>query len=719
MKEKWRNANTSMKVLYILVLICYWCSYGFLVYSLLHLVGIEDLIRYCIIGGLGIIGILYTIFALKKMTNHKKVGYIVLTILAILLSIVMGGGAYYINKIYTKLENITAKDTSTYTTVLLSLKDIEFTDSSKIGMITDEDDKTGYILPLEFMKNENMSNEIEYYGTYAELLDALYSKKVDAIFITKDYPTIYGNDDKYSNIVNETKEIKEYSKELKNDESTLLASTKSLTEPFTILVLGVDSESTDGLDANAAFNGDTLLMITFNPKTLTATMLSVPRDMYVPIISGTGRNLGYSKINASAAYGTASTINTLESITGIDIDYFVKVDFQGVIDLVNALGGIDVDVEQPDYSAYVANYGEGVLCESNSLRDLANLVCMNTGMQHLTGEQALAYARNRHGFLESDIARNRHQQQIIEAVAKKLTKTANLSEFETILDTISKNIATNMKTSQMLSFYSSIKGMINKAVSGDDFITIQKTQLSYYSLSVGGLSCLGYYQGSMDAITEAMKENLGIVTIKTVKTMAYDYTTDYNQDTTIIGKGITTGSKLVMMQDFTGDSVSTAKAFANKYNLTLNVEYVDEPGNEDGIILRQNVSSYTLVSSISSFTIYVQKSTSTNTNTNTNTNTETTTDTFKVSVATHKTCAVVGEISALTESYFKGLLSATLNGDTVTPDEKDVTLPDFTTAGDKTVSYTVKYTDTEGKEHSESGAITIKIYEVGSTECTQ
>ena len=292
----------------------------------------------------------------------------------IIFAVIFGVSSHYIDFVYQKIENFVTKDTSTYTTVLIGLKGTELTNDSKIGMITDETDRTGYILPLELMKKENMKQEISYYGNYTELLKALYNKEVDAIFITKDYPILYRNEEKYQNIASETEILKEYSKEMKTEESELLASTKSLTEPFTVLFLGVDSESKDGLDANAAFNGDTLMLVTFNPKTLTATMLSFPRDTYVPIYSSSDRMLYQNKINASAAYGTASTVNTIEHLTGINIDYFVKVNFQGVIDLVNTLGGIDVDVEQPTYSYYVSIYGEGRLCESNSLRSTLPLI---------------------------------------------------------------------------------------------------------------------------------------------------------------------------------------------------------------------------------------------------------------------------------------------------------------------------------------------------------
>lgn len=603
--NKFKKAPWVMKIFYFLILILYWVSYGFFCHSLLSLVGIETFIRILILIFAFVYGLIFTVVGLMKMFQHKKVGFIVLSILSILFIGIFSLASHYIDKLYTKIEDFTTKETSTYTSVILLMKNHDFSSSSVIGMVTDEEDRTGYILPMEWIKKDNISNEIEYFGTSLELLEALYNGDVDAIFINKDYPVIFGNDEKYADIVNDTKIYKEYSKEMKTEESEFLATTKSLTEPFTVLVLGVDSDATNGLDANAAFNGDTLMLITFNPKTLTATMLSIPRDMYVPIMNASGQSKWYGKINSSAALGTASTVKTIENITDIDIDYFVKVNFRGVIDLVNTLGGIDVDVEQPDYDYYVSHYGEGRLCESDANRDMANLVCMNTGMQHLNGEQALAYARNRHGFLESDIARNRHQQQIIEALAKQLVKTSSFSDFEKLLDTISNNIATNMKTSQILSFYQSLKGMLLNALSGEEFISIQKTQLTYYTINVGGLDCLGYYDGSMKAITKAMKENLGLIKSETIKTFTYDYSEDYEQSSEVIGKGIYTGTKLQTMPSFIGDSVSVAEKFANSNGLKMYIEYRDDPDEIAGIIIDQSVAVGTLTSQFSNFTIYV------------------------------------------------------------------------------------------------------------------
>ncbi len=605
--KKIKNAGKGYNFFYFTSLILYITFYVFFFRSMLILQGIETALRIALLIFFGLFGILYLIFGLTSMITHKKKVFIPFTIFALIFTILFGISSYYINKIYNVLDNFTTSDTSTYTTVLLTLKDTELTDESVLGMINNETNRENYILAKEMIEKEKIKNEIksEDYDDIHILLSALYNGEVDGIFISKDYPILFGNEEKYQNILQETKVVKSYSKEMKTEESEMI-STKSLTEPFTVLVLGVDSEFEDELDPNAAFNGDTLMLITFNPQTLNATMFSIPRDLYVPISCNNNR---YSKINSAAYGGTSCVVDTIENLTDIEIDYFIKIDFKAVVDLVETIGGIDVNVEPPDYDYYNSVYN-GRLCEQDSLRRFGeHLICMDTGMQHLNGEQALAYARNRHGYLESDIARGRHQQLVLEAIAQKLVQTASISDFENILDTISKHIATNMKTTQILSFYQTIKSMLIQALAGNDFINIQKTYLTYYNIEtyLGGyqVSALGYYSGSLDAITEAMKENLGILKTETIRTFEYDYKEDYERSSEIIGKGIYKGSTLNFMPDFRGESVSTAKSFANNNDLSLNIEYESDPDEIEGIILRQSIPEGTMVKNISGFTIYV------------------------------------------------------------------------------------------------------------------
>ena len=608
MKEKIKNASKIMLIFYILISLGGIISFGFFIKSILSLEGIETTIRYIVLGSLTIWLILYIIFGWITSIKKKKITFTILSIITFLLIPVFYFSSYYIDKLYNKLEKFTLKDTSTYSSVLLTMKEKEINEASKLGMISNENDREGYILAKELIDKENINNEIVPYDDFLIMLTSLYNGEIDGVFISGNYKILFGNEEKFTNIGEETKVVYSFEKEMKTEESEI-TSTKKLTEPFTILVLGVDSEEQNGLNPNAAFNGDTLMLITFNPNTLTSTMFSIPRDMYVPIACNNNR---YNKINSAAAYGTNCVINTIKKLTDIDIDYFVKVNFKGVVDLVDSLGGIEVDVEKPDFD-YDKSHA-GLMCEQDSMRRFGeHLVCIEPGNNvHLNGEQALAYARCRHLYRLSDIARNKHQQAIIEAIAKKIMKVSNFSDFEKLLDTISNNIATNMQTSQILSFYQTIKNMILNGLKGEEFLSIQKTYLEYYNLNIWlpnaqmYTSALGYYPGSLNAISKAMKENLGILPTEEIKTFTYNFNEDWEYSSDIIGKGIRTGSTLQLMPNLSGQTVLYAESWASKHGITLKKEFV-ESESVPGIIINQSVHDGEFLKNISNVTIYISK----------------------------------------------------------------------------------------------------------------
>lgn len=606
-KLTWKLANKKEKTIYIVFTLFYLISYGFFAKSIIFLVGIETTLRYLILGIFLLWIFLYIFLGRNAILKNKKKTFIFTSIITFIFIPLFGLGYYYIDKLYSKLENFTMENTSTYTSVLLAMNDTEITSSSKLGMIDNENDREGSILAKELIKKENIQNEIVKYEDFLIMLSDLYDGKIDGIFISGNYKILFGTEDNFKDIGDKTKVVYSYSKEMENEESKL-TSTKNLTEPFTVLVLGVDSEAQGGLNPNAAFNGDTLMLITFNPNTLSATMFSIPRDMYVPIACNNNR---YNKINSAAAYGTTCVINTIKQMTDINIDYFVKVNFKGVVDLVEAIGGVDVDVETPDYNYDKAH--AGLMCEQDSQRSYENLICITPGENvHLNGEQALAYARCRHLYTFSDIARNQHQQAILEAIAKKIVNVSSFSDFENILDTISNNIATNMGTNQILSFYQTIKNMLINALHGDDFISIQKTYLEYYSLPIYlpssnfTMSAIGYYPGSLNAITTAMKENLNIIKPETIKTFQYNYNEDKEYTTDIAGKGIRTGTTLKTMPKLIGNSVSYAENWAVSNGITLTKEFV-ESDEIPGIIIDQSVHVDTFLQNVKNVTISISK----------------------------------------------------------------------------------------------------------------
>ena len=596
--NKLKKVNKIKIILFFISLISYTVAYILLSKSLLQLSGIETVIRSILIILFFIYLIFYLLSSLINLITKKNIKYYIFLIITIILTVIFFFISYYINTIYNSLSNLN-KDTITYTTNLITLNDNKFNKDSNIGMINNEDDIEGYILANKLIKKENLKNDITLYDDYYKMLRDLYNQDIDAIFVSGNYKVLFNKEEPYTNIATDTKIIYKYSEELKNQDN-LSSSNKKLTEPFTVLLMGVDSEL-NGLNANQAFNGDTLMLITFNPKTLTASMFSIPRDLYVPIACNNDK---LSKINSSAAYGTKCVIDTITNLTDINIDYYVKINFKGVVSLVDALGGITVDVPID-------------FCEQNSNREFGDAtICLKKGVQTLNGEEALALARHRKTLPRGDIDRIANQQKIIEALINKVKNIRSFQEFENILNSVSNNTATNMTTNQILSFYNVGKDILINTLSGEDInFDIKKTYLEYYDLPVylpySGIttSALGYYQESLDEIITMMKVNLNLIEETPNKTFKIDYNEDYT--TKVYGKKLYGGEKIKTMTNLIGKTKEEAINYANEVN--INIEFVEVDQNSEyynpyvanNKIAAQSIHENALLVNYNELTIYI------------------------------------------------------------------------------------------------------------------
>lgn len=609
--NKIKKSNKVYLVILIVTLITYLIGYFIFVKNIAVLTGIETLVRVILIILFGIWFLVWLVMGLIYVFNKKYSSFIIMIIFTLLFNGIFFIAGYYIDTIYHSIDNI-SKDTVNYTSYLISMKDTEFKEDSKIGIISDTNNIEGNTLAKELITEKNLNNKLYQYDDFYIMLNDLYSGKIDACFVSSNYAILFASEEKYQNIKDDTKIIYQYSKEMKNQDNVVYTN-KKLTEPFTVLVMGVDSEI-NGLNANGAFNGDTLMMITFNPKTLSASMFSVPRDLYVPISC---RNNALSKINSSAAYGTNCVINTMKQLTDINIDYYVKMNFKGVVDLVEALGGITVNVEEP-WSWYNAgvNYN-GKVCEQNSNREFGNkVICMDPGVQVLNGEQALAYARNRHQYLGSDLDRIRHQQDVIEAMIEKAKTLRSFDDFKKVLDAVSKNMDTNMTTDQILSLYDVGKSFLVNAINGSDVkFSIYKTSLETYSLPVflgySTTSALGYYKNSLEDIKTMMKTNLGLIEKIPNKTFSVDYNDDYT--IRYYGKKLYGDKSVATMPTLIGKSVDYATSWAVSNGVNLNKIEVYE-GDEhfnylygDGIVADQSIHVDSVIGTGTNLTIYVNR----------------------------------------------------------------------------------------------------------------
>jgi len=590
-------ANKGRVIVYLLAMLLFLLSLSFFSVSILRLNGIETLLRILILLFLIIFFVLLVYKGYKYVIRRNKIKYFIVIIVSVIISIILIIITYFVNVLYGGIGNLTLQDSSYYTGYLISLKNTNKDNISTLGRISDTNDNEGYIISEHIIKDEKLDNKIISYDTYEDMLYDLYNSKIDGAFVQSNYVSYFSNDENYKDIENETKIIYKKTMKLEN-KNNILASNKKLDEPFTVLLMGVDS-TLNSINTNTAFNGDTLMLITFNPKTLNATIFSIPRDLYVPI---TCRNNGKAKINSSSVGGVSCVIDTIENLVDIKIDYYSKINFKGVVDLVNALGGIDVNVT---YS----------FCEQDSNRDYGNQICLDEGYQHLNGEQALAFARHRHSLPTGDLTRIQNQQLIVEALAQKALSLNTITDFKDIMAAISNNIVTNMSTDQILSSYNILKSMVLNVITDKDALVVEKAYLEVYDMNIynetyGTYSqSLGYYEDSLKDIEKTMKINLGIEKPELITDFSFDANTIYEQK--IAGKGIKNNVSVSKVIDFSGKSVSDVEAWGTQNNITINKEYVslgDEHYNESvliGLVGNQSVSAGTSLNGVNSITIYI------------------------------------------------------------------------------------------------------------------
>ena len=354
------------------------------------------------------------IFRYKK--KYMKVIKIIFIVIASILMIGYSVGIYYLNKTMNLFDNIAIikEDVNYYYIMVLSDSKYEETsDLYKKKMAYYE--KT----PKEVTDKIKLSLTYNAIKDASKVKDELYNKKVDAILISDIIKNKYEEDDEeFSKKVKilETIEIKKAVKDI-----TKKVSIRNT--PFNVLISGID---TYGPIETAARN-DVNIVASVNPNTGKILLTSIPRDYYVQLHGTKGYK---DKLTHASYYGNNMVIQTIEDILDIDINYYVKVNFSTVLKLIDEIGGVDVYSDQ--YLPF---------CK------------IRKGMNHLNGECALQFARERHSYEGGDRHRGMNQQAIITAVFKKLTSGFTLvTQYTDILSSLDGKFATSIPMDQITDF---------------------------------------------------------------------------------------------------------------------------------------------------------------------------------------------------------------------------------------------------------------------------
>ena len=281
------------------------------------------------------------------------------------------------------------------------------------------------------------------------------------------------------------------------NETNVIAETK----PLTILLMGVDTGSGSRSDTWKG-NSDSMLLLSVNPQTKKTVMMSLERDILTQIDEN--GETTEAKLNAAYAYGGAElAIATIEKMMNIHIDRYMMINMQGLVQLVDAVGGIEVN----------NTFDFPISIEENEPEYTATV---EPGKHLINGDQALVYARMRYQDPEGDYGRQKRQREVIRKVVEKVLSLNSISHYQAILRAVSKNMQTNVALDSR-----SIPHLLGYK---DAFRSIQSEQLrgEDATLADGGSYQLVTSEHLLE-MQNLIRKSLGLSTVKSLKTNAVLY----------------------------------------------------------------------------------------------------------------------------------------------------------------------------------------------------
>lgn len=366
---------------------------------------------------------------------------------ALCMCVGLAYGNYFIYKTDDTFDVVTslADSKATMTSIVVlkssSIKKEKDLKGKTIGTILDMD-KVATKRMLKDLDSDNIKYKTKDYSTLDDMMEAFYAGEVDAICLNEKYRDILHESEAYFNFQTDSRVVHQnvhYTKVEKNDNPSDPVNDISK-DAFTILVSGNDSYGTLQ-DSNT--RSDANLLLTVNPKTGTILMTSIPRDYYVELVCPEDDpelacpEGSSDKLTHSGLMGVKSTEETIEKALGIKINYNVRINFSSVVNLVDALDGIDLDIKKgEEVDIFYVNSQPG----------------LSVGKHHVDGETALAFARERHAYLDGDNQRVRNQQKVFKAIFKRIVSPKMITNYGKFMDALAVAFDTNLSGDEISNF---------------------------------------------------------------------------------------------------------------------------------------------------------------------------------------------------------------------------------------------------------------------------
>lgn len=359
----------------------------------------------------------------REATSKRGVG----TALAVIMIIALGVGSFYLYSTLDMFNKISDEDKQSEDFHVVALKEGSY---DKIENIKGE---RVFVSAIETETYSQARGELKEMAevTYESCADylALGYKLVDSKGDTHDN-IIFLSDDNYNTLCDEIPDFEEktkiiYTVNVQLQGGDIAKSVDVTGETFNIYISGIDTYG----DISKVSRSDVNMIVTVNPSTKKILLTSIPRDMYVTLHSYGAKD----KLTHSGNFGIEETVATVEDWLGIDINYYVRVNFTTLKDVVDAIGGIEVDSAQ---SFTTANGKYSFVAGSN----------------YLDGDAALSFARERYAFASGDNERVKNQQRVLKGIINKIsTDKSILLKYPQLLGTVKNQIQTNMTDDEISS----------------------------------------------------------------------------------------------------------------------------------------------------------------------------------------------------------------------------------------------------------------------------
>ncbi|MBO4107244.1 LCP family protein [Streptococcus suis] len=424
-------------------------------------------------------GLMVGVFLLAIFFIFKKAARIFTAVMLVLALLVSSLGLYGLQSMVNLSSNLNSSSSfSEYEMSVIVPADSPITDVSQLTSVlapTANDSSNIDELVANIKSMENVDLPLSQSASYLDAYQTMMDGGSEAMVLNGVFTDIIENE--VPDFTSKVKKIYTYTiiKEVETNSEEVSG------DVLNIYISGIDTYG----PISSISRSDVNIIMTVNMKTHKVLLTTTPRDAYVAIADG-GQNQ-YDKLTHAGIYGVSASEHTLENLYGIDINYYVRLNFTSFLNLIDVVGGIDV-------------YNETAF---TSIHDSTHFPAGNI---HLDAKQALAFVRERYALSDGDADRGRNQQKVIAALIEKLSKPENLTNYQEIISGIESSVQTDMPLETMMQLVNTqMESGSSYSVESQDLTGTGRMGLPSYAMPTSQLYMLEINQDSLTQVTNKIQ----------------------------------------------------------------------------------------------------------------------------------------------------------------------------------------------------------------------